>query len=98
MQVDKGRMIREVLTRLAKLSEGEALFLQPFKKDRVVCLVLVNGVVRVVERGFVEKDYVVEVRKLKKELKILCRREFPRSNKVWLQCLTREEVGEFLKK
>ena len=93
MQVDKGRILHETLARLAKLTPGEGLALQPFKKDRSVWLVPQNGVVRIVEKGFAEKDYVVEEKKLKKELKILCRREFPRSNKVWLKRLTCEEVA-----
>jgi len=92
MQVDKGRILHETLARLAKLVPGEGLLLQPFKKDRIVCLVALGGNVRVLERGFVENDYVVDVKKIRKVLKVLCRREFPRSNKVWLKRLSPEEV------
>ena len=92
MQVDKGRLLHETLARLARLMPGEGMLLQPFKKDRSVCLIPRNGVVRIVEKGFAEKDYIVEEKKLKKELKILCRREFPRSNKVWMKRLTCDEA------
>jgi len=98
MQVDKGRILHETLARLVKLAPGEGLLLQPFKKDRSVYLVLQTGAVRIVEKGFAEKDYVVEEKKLKKELKILCRREFPRSNKVWMKRLTSEETAALPKK
>ena len=98
MQVDKGRILHETLARLAKLASGEGLLLQPFKKDRSVCLVPQYGAVRIVEKGFAEKDYAVEEKKLKKELKILCRREFPRSKKVWVKRLTCEEIAALLKK
>jgi len=93
MQVDKGRILHETLIRLAKLNAGEGLLLQPFKKDRAVCLVVLAGAVRILERGFTEKDYVLEQKKLKKELKVLCRREFPRSNKVWLKQLSCQEIA-----
>lgn len=96
MQVDKGRILHETLLRLAKLAVGESLVLQPFKKDRTVCLVALGGAVRILERGFAESDYVVEEKKIKKELKVLCRREFPRSNKVWLKRLSRQDTSMYL--
>lgn len=89
--------MHESLTRLVRLAVGEGLLLQPFKKDRSVCLVVLGNAIRILERGFAENDYVVEEKKLKKELKVLCRREFSRSNKVWLKYLTREEVEYLFK-
>lgn len=96
MQVDKGRVLHETSARLARLAHGEGLLLQPFKKDRAVCLVVLDGGIRVLERGFVENDYVVDAKKIRKELKVLCRREFPRSNKVWLKHLSPQEVFTFI--
>jgi hypothetical protein len=96
MQVDKGRILHETLLRLTKLAVGESLILQPFKKDRTVCLVVLGGTVRILERGFVTNDYVVEEKKIKKELKVLCRREFPRSKKVRLKRLGQQETIDFL--
>ena len=93
MQIDKGRILHETLKRLVKLTAGEGLLLQPFKKDRAVCLVALGGSVRILEKGFLEKDYVVEQKKIKKELKVLCRREFPRSNKVWLKQIASHEIA-----
>jgi len=65
MQVDKRRILHETLARLVKLTSGEGLLLQPFKKDRSVYLVLQAGAIRIVEKGFAKKDYVVEEKKLK---------------------------------
>ena len=96
MQVDKGRILHETLARLEKLMSGEGLLLQPFKKDRAVCLVVLDDAIRILERGFVKNDYVVDVKKIKKELKVMCRREFPRSKKVWLKRLNPEEVSIFV--
>ena len=66
MQIDKGRILHETLARLGKLVHGEGLLLQPFKKDRAVCLVVLDGKVRVLERGFVESDYVDDAKKIRK--------------------------------
>ncbi len=93
MQLDKGRILHETLKRLVKLTAGDGLLLQPFKKDRSVCFVLLRKNVRILEKGFLVKDYVVEQKKIKKELKVLCRREFPRSNKVWLKQISSEEIA-----
>ena len=84
MQVDNGRLLHEVLARLSRLEEGGGLLLQPFKKDRAIFVILRDGMYQVLERGFARKDFVVDSKKIKKLLKRLCRKEFPRSNKVWL--------------
>ena len=92
MQIDKGRILHETLRFLAKLEAGEGVGLQSHKKDRALYLVPIGSSIRIVERGFVVNDYMTETSKLKKELKILVRREFPRSNKVWLSRLRCEDV------
>ena len=94
MQVDRGRLLHETLARLARLEEGEGLLLQPFKKDRAICVILQKGMYQVLERGFVKKEFIVEMKKIRKLLKNLCRKEFPRSNKVWLTLHTSEEISE----
>lgn len=94
MQVDKNRLVHETLARLSRLEEGEGLLLQPFKKDRLVCVIRRHESYQVVERGFGRNDFVVEMRKIRKLLKTLCRKEFPRSHKVWLTRCTVEEVQD----
>ena len=92
MQFDKGRILQETLARLSRLIEGEAVLLQPYKKDRSVCIILRGDIYRVIERGFEVKAFNVEAGKIKKVLKSLLRKEFPRSNKIWLQLCSSDEV------
>ncbi len=95
MQVDKGRLLQETLARLSKLREGEGLLLQPYKKDRAVCVIRRENMYRVVERGFARKEFVVESKKIRKLLKTLFKKEFPRSNKIWLNVIAPEEADKF---
>ena len=92
VQIDKGRILQETLARLAKLEEGQGVLLQPYKKDRSVCIVLRKNEYQVFERGFDIKVFAVETGKIRKVLKRLCRKEFPRSNKIWLKLCTSEEI------
>lgn len=96
MQVDKGRILQETLARLSRLEEGEGLLLQPYKKDRSVYVIRRKNMYQVLERGFARKEFAVETRKIKKLLKTLCKKEFPRSNKVWLNFCTAEDVVSFV--
>lgn len=95
MQVDKGRVLQETVARLSRLRAGEGILLQPYKKDRAVCVICREDMYQVVERGFVRKEFVVETKKIRKLLKTLCKRECPRSNKVWLKVITSEEADTF---
>ncbi len=95
MQFSKGRILQETLARLPGLREGEAVLLQPFKKDRSVCIILRDNMYQVLERGFDVREFEVEARKIRKVLKNLCRKEFPRSNKIWLKLLGVDEVDTF---
>ena len=81
--LDKATTLQEVLRRLRKMEAGDSLELLTWKKDRSLLLIKQSGEkVAVVERGFVEEEYLVEFRKLRKLLKTLLKREFPRSHKV----------------
>ncbi len=92
MQVDKGRVLQEIMQRLKKIKNGEGILLQPYKKDRSVWVVMQGDSYSVHERGFVQKDLIVEKKKIKKLIKTVCRREFPRSNKVWLTVLNHDAL------
>ena len=92
MRVDIGRLLHETLARLDSLEVGEGIVLQPFKKDRLIVVIQQEGGYQVVERGFVDRDFVVEAKTLRKLLKTLYRKEFPRSHKVWLSVQKAEEI------
>lgn len=97
MQVDNGRLLYEILTRLDKLKPGQAVLLQPLKKDRSICIILSVDSFHIIEQGFDKNEFMVEAKKIRKLLKTLCKREFPRSKKVWLKLLTHEEVADLPK-
>lgn len=81
--LNKAIAVQEVLRCLRKMETGDSLELLTWKKDRSLLLVKQSGEkVVVVERGFVEEEYQVEFNKLKKLLKSLLKREFPRSHKI----------------
>lgn len=86
--LDKATAVQEVLRRLNKMDSGESLELLTWKKDRSLLLVKQSrDEIYVYERGFVEQEYRVCAGKLKKLLKTLLKREFPRSHKIRLKCL-----------
>ncbi len=84
MQVETGRLVHAVLGCLQRLEAEKGLLLQPYKKDRSVLILKTDEGLRVVEDGFVKKEYLVGEDKVRKLLKKLIRKEFPRSNRVWL--------------
>lgn len=93
MLLVKGRVVQETLARLSEIAEGEGLLLRPYKKDRSVYVIRRNkGAIQVCERGFANNDFRVPEGKVKKILKTLCKREFPRSNKVWLTPCSAAEI------
>ncbi len=96
MQFNKGRILQETLARLSKLREGEGVLLQPYKKDRSLCIVLRENMYQVIERGFDDKVFLVKAVRIRKVLKSLCRKEFPRSNKIWMKVCSREEIDNFV--
>jgi hypothetical protein len=50
---------------------------------------------QVLERGFEVREFEVEAGKIRKVLKNLCRKEFPRSNKIWLKLFSSDDVDIF---
>ena len=83
--IDIQQAVPTVLKRLKRLHVGECIELCSYKRDRCLLLTPVeDDTVLVIERGFEEHHFEVEPGKLKKLLKTLVRREFPRSTKLRL--------------
>lgn len=81
--IDKAGAIPTVLTKLKKIPVGQGLDLRTFKRDRsVVLLRVAEDKYEVVEAGFEKKRFETNFKGLKKLLKTLIKREFPRSNKI----------------
>ncbi len=83
--VDISSAANTVIRRLAGVSEGSGIRMLTFKKDRSVTIVRIDaGTFRVIEQGFENREFVVEEKRLRKTVKNLLKREFPRSRKVRL--------------
>ncbi len=86
---DKTTIIPTVMERLEKLQTGQCLDMRTFKRNRSVAIICTgNDSFNVVERGFHEESWEgLNAEKIKKLLKTLLKREFPRSNKIRLYTL-----------
>ena len=83
--IDKTRVLDVVAERLRSLPVGHYLELRTYKRDRALLIVRrTEDQLRVLQRGFEEVDHEVDRAKLRRLLKSLLKKEFPRSNKVRL--------------
>ena len=90
--LDKETALPEILRWVKKMSPGECLQVLTWKRDRYLSINKKNAQVFFVqERGFSKQDYEVTSDKLKKLLKTLLRREFPRSNKIRTKVCVRKK-------
>jgi hypothetical protein len=80
--IDFGAALPTALSRLKKLPEGGVLELLTFKRDRGVAVRRTEGRFEVREFGFRDEIAYEDEAGLKKRLKTVLKREFPRSNKV----------------
>ncbi|MEN8190795.1 MAG: hypothetical protein ABFS19_13190 [Thermodesulfobacteriota bacterium] len=95
MLVDKGGLLRTVEIRLARLQVGQGLLIQPYKKDRSVWIIKREEQLEIIEDGFKRDRFLIAPSRLKKSLKTLMRREFPRSHKLHLGRLSEGELPSF---
>ncbi len=86
---DKTTIIPNVMERLVKLQNGQCLDMRTFKRNRSVAIIRTgDDSFNVVERGFyVESWEGLTAEKIKRLLKTLLKREFPRSHKIRLYML-----------
>ncbi|NDV18902.1 hypothetical protein GO013_05645 [Pseudodesulfovibrio sp. JC047] len=83
--IDKATALQTVLRTLKKLPEGHAIDLRTYKRNRsVVIKRLVDDQFEVKEKGFHEERFLIPSTRMKKLLKTLLKREFPRSTKIRL--------------
>ncbi|MGL1862810.1 MAG: hypothetical protein OCC46_09850 [Pseudodesulfovibrio sp.] len=81
--IDKAGAIPTILTKLKKLPIGHGLDLRTFKRDRsVVILRMADDEYTVKENGFQKETFATDLKGMRKLLKTLLKREFPRSNKI----------------
>ncbi|WP_303905207.1 hypothetical protein [Thiohalomonas denitrificans] len=89
--IEKRNAIAEVMRRAAVLPLGHALEVRSYKRDRGFMLVREGEAdYRLIEEGFEQARVCVRCEDLKRLLKTVVKREFPRSNKLRIY-----ETGEF---
>lgn len=81
--IDKANAIPTILTKLKKLEIGTGLDLRTFKRDRSVAIRRTGtDSYEVMEDGFDKARFTSDIKGMKKLLKNLLKKEFPRSNKI----------------
>lgn len=91
--IDKATAIETVMRKLKKMPVGHAIDLRTFKRNRSVVIARISEQeFDVVEKGFHEERFQLPLSKMKKLLKTLIKREFPRSTKIRLYDLGAAEA------
>jgi len=83
--IDKTKIIDTVRERLEKLPLGHYIDLKTYKRNKTVIIVKIDEKeLLVIEDGYFKDRFLIKPDKLKKLLKTLLKREFPRSKKIRL--------------
>lgn len=89
--IDKTKIIDTVCKKLEKLPLGHYLDLKTYKRNRTVIIAKIDkNRLLVIENGYFKDRFLIKPDKLKKLLKTLLKKEFPRSKKIRLYVM-----GEF---
>ncbi len=95
--LDKATALSAILEKLKKLPLGHCLDLRTYKRNRSVLIVKrAEDVFWVREDGFRQAEYEAAGRDMKRLLKTLLKKEFPRSTKIRVYALgefRREKAG-----
>lgn len=95
--IDKTKIIDTVCKKLEKLPLGHYLEMQTYKRNRTVIIAKIeeNGLL-VIENGYFKERFLIKPDKLKKLLKTLLKKEFPRSKKIRLYVMGKFKEEEAL--
>jgi hypothetical protein len=97
--IDKTRIIDAVCERLKKLPVSHCLDLRTYKRNRSVMIAKVaEDDLLIIEDGYFKERFRIKPEKLKKALKTLMKKEFPRSRKIRLYALDKLVEDEPLDK
>jgi hypothetical protein len=95
--IDKTRIVDTVCERLKTLPVWHCLDLRTYKRNRSVIIAkLAEDDLLVIENGFFKERFRVKPEKLRKVLKTLIKKEFPRSRKIRLYVLDKLSEDEAL--
>ena len=88
--IDKDRIIGTVVEKLKKLPVEHYLDLRTYKRNRSLAIVKKSeNDFLIIEDGYFHERYILKSDKLKKTLKALLKKEFPRSHKIRLYVMGR---------
>ncbi len=74
-----------VVERLRNLPEGHCIDLRSYKRNRSLLFIMNNNEeILIIEDGYEKKKHIVSLGNVRKKLKSLIKREFPRSRKLRL--------------
>ena len=99
--IDKTKIIKAVTEKLKDLHLGHYLDLRTYKRNRSVIIVKKGHEdLLVIEDGHYQERFYLKQEKLKKLLRTLLRKEFPRSNKIRLYIMGnfKEDEAQNLKR
>jgi hypothetical protein len=95
--IDKTRIVDTVCQKLKTLPISHCLDLRTYKRNRSVIIAkLAEDDLLVIENGYFKEVFRVKPEKLRKLLKTLLKKEFPRSRKIRLYVLDKFSQGEAL--
>lgn len=95
--IDKATAIETVMERLKKLPQGHALDMRTYKRNRSVLIRRVeDDLFEVIQNGYEQNRFESTRKKMKKLLKTLLKKEFPRSTKIRLYTLEGENAETHL--
>jgi len=90
--IDKTAIIEVILDKLKKLPCGHYLDVRTYKRNRSVLVVKHReDDILIIEDGYFQDIFHVHINKIRKVLKGLLRKEFPRSHKIRIY-----SMGEFI--
>ena len=89
--IDISSVIITTVQRINKSEPGSGIKILTYKKDRHVSITRIDDTrLQIEERGFEQRKFEIEEKQLKKAMKTLIKREFPRSRKVHLKVITQD--------
>lgn len=98
--INRDLSLQKAVTLMSRLSPPKGVELLSYKRNRGVSLLaLERDRILVRERGYLDQELTIKLEDLQKTLKIIIKREFPRSRKVRFYHLSGpEEWGQARKK
>jgi len=97
--IDKATGVETVIRKLKKLPVGHAIDLRTYKRNRSVVIRRTGqDGFDVVENGFFRARFQVDLARMKKLLKTLFKKEFPRSTKIRLYDLGESDADVHIRR